>query len=181
MDDIGKMAVYLLGEETIGRRTFAKRMGLSESKARHLLNQMRAEKTIKMEKAGCVLTEKGKGAYRVMKRRIVGIKKMGLEQIGLDRHNCCALVKKWKLGTPWKERDLAVRAGATGLLMLQLVGGKLQIPPSTLKMHKTYPKDAVAIMQGFEPAEKDVILACFAPSNEECERGLWGVLGHILG
>lgn len=171
--------VYLLRRESTGRRTLAKRTGLTESTVRTHLKKLKAQKYITSSKAGVALTPMGRRAFKPILEKVKEVRELDLKELKLDRFNSAALITGvGRLEELWRYRDLAIRAGATAALFLSRVRGDLRFVDTGHKVSEQNPKDAHHIESVFKGG--DFIVMAFAARRAEANKGLWQIISRAL-
>jgi hypothetical protein len=83
-----------------------------------------------------------------------------------------------KITTGLNEREIAVRAGADGAILLKYVNGRLSFPCEDISLD-SYPKTK-AFLAGKKLAENDLIVIGFAGNVEKAVDGALGIVLHLL-
>ena len=73
-------------------------------------------------RAGIEMTKSGRREYATMLGQIRNVCEVDLSSLRLDGHTLAALIAVETGDPAWTLRDLAIREGATGLLLLQYEG-----------------------------------------------------------
>ena len=168
-------ALLLIGEKgAIGRAALAESLGLGHGMVRTLIERLRSEHIIKVEREGCILTKKGLLLRDGFKASIVLPQKIDAGRLAVDAHSAAILVRnagqKVKIGL--EQRDAAVRAGATGATTIILRKGKYVVPMSSTDSEREFPNEVWSTIKGIlAPKDSDVIIVCSAKSEKEAEYG----------
>jgi len=173
--------VFLLGKERLGRRTLARLMGNSEMRVRLQLERLRDQGLVKMDRRGATLTRQGKIRFATVLNAVKEVKELPLVSLSQDTVTLAALIA-YSPGRPaWYYRDLAIRAGASGLLMLQARADRLIFSHNKEPVSRHNRTDARITNQAFPNREKgDIILVVSAPDRARAGRGLWQAIMAIL-
>jgi predicted transcriptional regulator len=181
-------AMYVLHRNPLGRRTFAEETGLTEAKARTLLEELDSEGLIETSTKGYLVTGNGMRIYGYALDSVKSIKEVpelgGLTTIG-KRHVVALLDRN--LGTSlesdlWKLRDGAVRAGADGAVILVYDGSlkTFKMPDFTEEECRRYKDDMEKVRRNFERiGNGDLAVIVSGNSIYDAENGLWAVI-HAL-
>jgi len=156
-------AVGAIGDQgPVGRIELAKKLGLGEGAVRTIIKHLTARNFVDAEKAGCVLTPRGRMLYKSLRSKISEIQPVDARQLALDSANAGVLIKNsgGMVRRGIEQRDAAIRAGATGACTLVYRNGKLTMPKGekeewSLSSHDPLFEDLGKI---FAPREGDVII-----------------------
>lgn len=160
-----------------GRYRLKNILNLSEREGvvRMMLNDLKCGGYIDVNKAGCELTEKGKTLLE--KYRIIAIKDVDLEVLGL-RHRCLAIHIRGPVTKKIIElRDTAVRAGADGAILICNEEGRLKIPTVYDDLDVKFPEMAGQLREAFNLSTGDILLVGF---SEDRWRALEGALAATM-
>jgi DNA-binding MarR family transcriptional regulator len=153
-------AIRALGEETAGRKVLSEKLSIGEGAVRTLLKRLVKNRLVSISKSGCFLTDEGKLLHAKLERLMPRILPVQESSITTGEHNVGVLVKgvarRVKRGI--EQRDAAVRAGATGAVIILFKHGRLSMPGITQDLAEDYPEAANQLMELFQPADNDVII-----------------------
>ena len=160
-------ALFLISDGNIGRKKLVKLLEIGEGSARTLLKGLREKKLINSSKKGHELTKKGK----------LHVKKI-LEKFSRPCEIFSSIVegKKsvvivhnvvHKIDKGIEERDISLRAGANGAIVLGYSNG-IKMPVSDLKLNDS---DLLNEIKKFNLQNGDVIVVSFANTNASAENG----------
>lgn len=177
---LGAALAYALAGGPLGRRTLVDRTGLSESVVRTELGKLEAQGLVRFAKAGTALTEEGQRRFAPLVERVRRVASLELETLALDRQSRAALVSGLGQDPPsWQARDIAVREGATGTLLLRRDAEGLVMPDGDGCFEDRNPADVRAIEEGLGPLEAgDHVVIVFGPDAARAGAGLWRIL-HV--
>ncbi len=172
-------AIYLLGKKPISRRKLMHELGLSESKTRTLLLHLQKIKYIRPGTKGYGLTEKGmRGALR-LQEIIKDMKSIDLGNL-IDSRKGFALHAK-KLGggmRTYEIRDIAIKAGAEGALVLKASGGGLKFVDSATREYEQKLHSIEGQLKGLR--NNDTVIVSFARNAENAKAGLWNIIENLI-
>ena len=112
------LSLYFLGKEEIGRRRLSKRLGLTESKTRTMLEHLRDAGFVEAGKTMDLSTGRGEEFFDRIDEKVVDIEEVELENISMRGENIAALLRDVEIESSIKVRDEAVRGGARGMTIL---------------------------------------------------------------
>jgi hypothetical protein len=104
---------------------------LGEGAARTLIERLKAQGLIAVDRAGCALTKKGEEAWHALHAVFPRKTAIGRSKLTLGSFNVAILVKEGagKVRSGMEQRDAALIAGAKGATTLQYSSGRLMVPP----------------------------------------------------
>lgn len=175
--------MHALGDGPVGRRTLVERTGFSESVVRTELGKLEARGDVRFAKAGTTLTEQARARYAGLIERVRAVGTVDLRSLALDVANRAAVVADApdRLAA-WQLRDLAVREGATGALLLRREGDDLVMPDLAERLGAKSPTEADAIEEAFPGlADGDHLVIVYAPDVARAAGGLWNILSEWVG
>ena len=175
---LGAALVYTLKGGPLGRRTLVDRTGFSESVVRTELNKLEARGLVQFAKAGTTLTEEATRSFAGLFSRVRSVASLELGSLSLDACNRAARVGKLPDESPsWQSRDLAVREGATGTLLLRQGAEGLAMPDGDGSFRERNPAAVQQIEEAFGRLDEgDYVVVVFAPDDARAAAGLWRIL-----
>lgn len=163
--------LLLISEKPCGRNKLVQLLDLREASTRSLMKQLIMLKLAKESTLGLELTASGKEFVNGLKKKIDGPKNIiGYVALSVKKTANCV-----KIGL--EQRDAAVRAGANGALVFVYRNGELEMPGAE-GLEKEL---ATEILDNFELAENDVVVAAFAESSRNAGSGAWAAVKTLLG
>jgi len=177
------LLLFLIKNEgPVGRYRLDDMLNLPEGVVRGLLLNFLKNGYITASKLGCQLTAKGEKflkklltEYWIMEIKefnVAGPLKIAEENIAVQIKGGAKSVK-----SAMDQRDIAVRVGARGAILLNYLKGILVVPNVYSNFAKKYPRLAKNILHSFKLNEGDVIVICGA---ENKWRALEGSLAIAL-
>lgn len=117
---LGSELIYLLKDGPLGRRTLTEEVGASESSVRTVLEHLQSEGIVKMNRRGTSLSEMGRLAFGPLLECVRGVKSVDLPELTMGSISHAAELDKVEelSGKAWSFRDLAIREGARGAILL---------------------------------------------------------------
>ena len=171
-------ALYLVGENNLGRRRLAEELGLTESKTRTMLKHLKNSGYVETgEKTN--LTSEGEKIFSGIQKKILKVSEVDLSYLGMGEEAVAAVVKLEKDFKVIELRDEAVRAGAKGLTVLEYQND-FTFPEDEDPDVKKFEKDIELLEKVFTPRKGDKLLISSGNSEENARKGLWRGLYHLL-
>ena len=145
------------------------------------LEALREDGVVRLEKSGVHLTPRA--ITRIVPRlaavkcqRVLPLQDLGLAGLLIGVH----LVAE-PLAPTWQYRDLAVRRGGTGLVLLRHHHGAWRFSHDLEPLEGWSPRDAGVISSGFsDPSEGDHVAIAAGPNRGVAGLALWAVVTEIL-
>ncbi len=166
-------ALELIAESPVGRSRLSKKVWLGEGAVRTLIDRLKSEGLIAVERAGCTLTRKGENLWKKLHEAFPRKAILEKGRLTLGDFNIAMLVKargaEVRLGM--EQRDAALLAGAMGATTLVFRGGKLVIPPEDRDVAKDFPEAYSRLVAALKPEEDDVVVIGSGESLEKAEFG----------
>lgn len=165
----------------LGRRRIAIVSGLSEMSVRLELERLRNDGWVTLDRSGVELTKSGRRRFASMLNRIRDVREVNLTSLRLGDYGLAGLVAAHESSAVWAVRDLAVREGATGLLLLRFSGAGWLFSHDDEPVAKRNPTDAAILATTFpEAITDDRLVIAFAPDLGSAGLALWRVLGELI-
>ncbi|UCH30937.1 MAG: DUF4443 domain-containing protein [Candidatus Bathyarchaeota archaeon] len=166
-------ALDLIAKSPIGRTRLAKELFLGEGATRTLINRLKDNNLITVDRFGCFFSMKGKKLWNSLHEVLP--RKMSLERSGLTlaTFNTALLVKGFsnKVRGGMEQRDAALLVGAKGATTLTFKKGKLIFPVDDRDVSVDFPQVHRQIVDSLNPEENDVIVIGSADTLEKAEYG----------
>ena len=165
------------------RKYISRELGIGEGVARKILAGLKSRGYIETLKAGSHITEAGREFLlcNLRQRQVVGIGSFKLSELGEDVVAVVAHLRGFRYTRSIVElRDVAVKAGADGALIIYAEPEGLSLPPSDELLKKYAPKFSSMLTKKFKIKVGD---AFFAPFSGEglgyAIRGLVSMLKYV--
>lgn len=168
-----KFLRILQAEETMGRMTLAKRLGIGEGSVRTIIKKLLEMSLISVDAVGgCHLIQKGQSVVSELAKVIVSTGEIELKEMGITSPAFAAHLRGvLTVPAATKLRDAAVRSGAEGMMVFQGIGGKISLPSISDDISKDYPTIDAIIKSRFNPKNLDLVLVSFSNDPLEAELG----------
>ncbi len=158
------MLLLIMEEGPVGRYSVSREFFLPEGVIRGLLSTLQKNGIVQAFKEGCIMTEIGRNLLLRM-FHFIGIRNIKLvdfEFLAIDKFSAVAHVSQGLFGAAFL-RDKAVRAGASGAIILVYNKGKLAIPNVYSDLASVNPLLAKRLKIEFSLADGDMLISAFAP------------------
>ena len=170
--------IFNLHEEMLGRRRLTERVSGSESSVRTELEKLRSQGVVEMTKEGTRLTKKGRNTFKVLLSMVKDLEYLELKALAVDKETAAALLNMEQnfAQQTWYYRDLAIREGATGAVMIK-VNSELRFIDGSEMVGVQNPNDDRILKKAF-PDWKDgrFIVLVSASDKGDAQRGLWRII-----
>jgi len=157
-------------------------VGASESSVRTVLEHLQSEGIVEMDKQGTHLSDMGQLAFGPLLNSVLAVKPLELTDLSMGEIGRSALIGDVEelTGQAWSFRDLAIREGAKGAILLE-VDDDIKFLHSSDYLRDLNPTTEEKIKSTF-PAWTDasIIVVVTGDSSEVVEYGLWRIIGEIV-
>ncbi len=179
-------ALELVGRGRIGRPALRKELGLGDASTRTLLTRLRSQGLIRTKRPlGAELTDLGREVLDAVKRRLTVL---GILSHGSICGDCVTSVAVLRDSTKLVEkvgllrlRDLLVKAGADGAVILYYINGKVMIPyvGGSEEFRDRLVRE---VLENTELRDNDVIVVamCASEERDRCTEYLVNALLDVL-
>jgi len=172
---------FLLEEERLGRRSLARRTGLSEMTVRLELERMQKEGLITTDRRGVALSAHGREEFSPLLTSIKQVAEPSLQSLAQDTVTLAALLSYPTARPVWWYRDLVIREGGSALILIRYRPEGWCFSHSEEKVSDRNPHDERVIERAFPlRREGDLLLIVSAPERKSAGLGLWRVITEIL-
>lgn len=174
--------IYLLKDGPSGRRTLTDEVGASESSVRTVLEHLQSEGIVKMDRRGTSLSEMGRLAFGPLLESVLEVKTVNPPELSMGEISRAALLTKVDdlTGRAWSFRDLAIREGAKGAVILE-INGRIKFLHSQESLEEINPEADEVLKETFPDwEESSLIIVVSGDSSEVVEHGLWRIIGEIV-
>ncbi len=174
--------IYLLKDGPLGRRTLTDKVGASESSVRTVLEHLQSEGIVEMNRRGTSLSEMGRLAFGPLLESVRGVKSVDLPELTMG--SICRAAELDKVeeltGKAWSFRDLAIREGARGAILLE-IDQTIKFLHSDDRLEEINPDAFETICKRFPDwTNASLIVIVSGETPEEVEHGLWRIIGEIV-
>jgi predicted transcriptional regulator len=148
---------YIAKREHAGRYYLMEKTGIKEATLRGSLSRLREMGILNAYRGGHMLTEKG---MKLLGEISKYIKILDMESpIKIDKYNTIFIVRRMEnLGNILRWRDMVIKYGGTGLVILSYRDGKILFPESDEEVTKYYPDFPDRLRENVRLYENDTIL-----------------------
>ena len=173
--------VFLLSGEPTGRRSLARRTGLSEMAVRLELERLRDAGLLTLGKSGATLTDSGKERFAPLLSHVKRVREIALHFLAQDAVTLAGLLSFSATKPPWWYRDHAVRGGASAMILIRCCVEGLYFAHSKEQIGTHNPHDE-QVIEGAFPFRRggDLLIIVTAPDRKRAGLALWRVIGEIL-
>ncbi len=179
---LGSELIYLLKEGPKGRRTLTEQVGASESSVRTVLEHLQSEGIVEMDRRGTSLSDMGRLAFGPLLESVLRVREVDLPELTMGEISRAALLDKVEefSGSAWSLRDLAIREGAQGAILLEIDEEMKFLNSDDLL--EDINRDAFKALKERFPNWKgsSLIVIVSGESSEDVEHGLWRIIGEIV-
>ncbi|MHA1376920.1 MAG: DUF4443 domain-containing protein [Candidatus Helarchaeota archaeon] len=170
----------------IGRKKLAESLGLGGGSIRSLLKLLKTEELIETSKTGNILTKKGEKYLNELKKQIPisEIKIESAKKITNTEYNFALLIREstGKINTGMKQRDEAMKIGASGAVTIVFKKGKYSIPqiPDFGDLKMQYPNVIAELEKKFTIKSNDVVIIGTADKPILAKTGVWAAAYSLI-
>ncbi len=179
---IARALCLLYDNPPLGRITLSKSLGIGEGAARTLIRKLSSLGLLKVDAVGgCLLTEKGEELAQRLRKLFPKSLQLNLPSLKIGRHGYAVLIRRSISDQKViLIRDVAVRYGATGALVVKYCEGRLEVPLVYDDLKSEYPSEAQAILSKLEPKDGDTIIIAFSDTTLKAEHAAWAASLHAV-
>ena len=172
---------FLLKEERLGRRSLARRTGLSEMTVRLELEQLQKKGLVTPDRRGVILSALGEKSFSPLLTRIKQVAELSLHSLAQDTVTQAALLPSPAAKPSWWYRDLVIRQGGSALILIRYRPEGWCFSHNEERVSNQTPHDERMIEGAFPlRREGDLLLIVSAPDRKSAGLGLWRVITEIL-
>ncbi|MBM3309713.1 MAG: hypothetical protein FJY77_05595 [Candidatus Altiarchaeales archaeon] len=171
-------ALLVLSQGQTGRKNLVKILGLGEGSVRTIIKKLTRDGLLASKPRGQELSAKGRKQVesylkKFTKPEVAGLDIVNKKACVIILHEACD-----KITTGLNEREIAVRAGADGAILLKHINGKLTFPCEDISLDD-YPKTK-NFLAGKKLVEKDLLVIGFAGKEEKAVDGALAIALNLL-
>ncbi|MGC8831414.1 MAG: DUF4443 domain-containing protein [Thermoproteota archaeon] len=122
------LTMFYTGENSVSRAKLQRLLGLGEGSVKSMVKCMRKHGLLSTSASGSRLTSRGIGLLKRLRFHVPELRKAYLEYLSVGRVNYMAVLRRLNTLDALKIRDMAVRFGGTGAVLLSINGGRFRIP-----------------------------------------------------
>lgn len=165
-------SILVLGEKgSVGRGRLGEELMLGPGAVRTLISRLKAKGYIAIGRVGCRLTKKGLSLYGELSAKLVFRGRLRCGDLGKECFSVCVR------GAPsgfsvLRLRDVAVKAGANGALILSYVSGEFFFAGENVSFEKTQKHEWVLDLKSrFGFRDGDMLIVAFAEEKRAARDG----------
>lgn len=181
--DLIKLLLILGEGGPKGRKSLSRDLRLGEGSVRTILSRLQGHGLLKVERGGCLLTDRGRYIYGELLRILTLPKPIDAGPFNQGKWNYVILARKSaaKIKSGLEQRDAAVRAGAKGATTIIYVGGRFLLPDGKIELEKIYPLPLWDSLRALlKPEDEDSIIIVGADSIRAAEDGALAAALHTI-
>ena len=165
----------------IGRLSLAKEVGVGEGAIRTIIERLRKRGLITVTAKGCDLTRKGLEIYDYLKSKLIEVVEVEGKELGIGEKYSAILLRGTLFRNQpfWNYRDIAVRVGATGAILMIPAGDKLTIP-SVTDNADVYASRLVKSREKMRIQGDDIVVICGADNYWKAEEAAIAVVISMI-
>jgi len=174
--------LYALHDQPLGRRTLVEKTGITEMTVRTHLNKLRDAGLVSMAKSGTELTDKALNGFGEILGAIDKVAEVSIEPLSLSTANVAAHIQGHAEAADrtLHFRDAAVRAGATGAILLIWDGEGWSFSEDADALRENNPRERDLLSAQFEGRSGDVLVIAFGSTMPIAQAGLWNVIAEMM-
>jgi len=174
---IWKALMVLSVGKPVGRKALAKHMGVGEGSTRTVLNMFSEQGLVSINKNGIMLTDAG---INIRKQMELECRAVSAGTLTIGEADCAVRIpgSSGRITFGCEERDVAIKAGATGATTLVCSNGRLIFPGSEYPVD---PETEKIVRDVFTAEDGDAFIIGTAGSYEAAEIGAVTAAIGVLG
>jgi hypothetical protein len=160
----------------VGRLSLSKEVGVGEGAMRTIIERLKRRELITVTAKGCDLTRKGLEIYGDLEAKLIEIADVEGTELGMGEKYSALLLRGvlLKYQPLWNYRDVAVRFGATGAILMFSADNRLTIP-SVTDNADTYAPKLVKDLRKMRIEKSDTVIVCGADNYRKAEEAVIAV------
>jgi len=172
-------------EGPIGRYTVSRWLKISEGVTRGLLRRLCERNLATSLRAGTLLTDRGKHILHEALRLlgVVAIKALPLSGLSKGSANLVAQIRGFEgsLGICLEERDVAVRYGAKGAVIMRYTSGTITVPGVYADLRVRHPDEDYILRREFDLIDGDLLVVVFNHNEWALAPSLFAIALKLKG
>ncbi|MBO3769978.1 MAG: DUF4443 domain-containing protein [Thermoproteota archaeon] len=166
-------------EGGLSRARLQELLGLGEGSVKSMIKYMKKHRLISTSRAGSKLTEKGVSMLSKIRVFVPKICRISLEYLSVGKINYAAVLRGIKISEILRIRDMVVRFGGTGAVLLFYKDGSVEVPYVTNDLKSISDRDHIKICE-IGPKEGDSIIIVGGEDKASTLKALGSVLLELL-
>ncbi len=178
---LANQIAFALRDTKLGRRSLARKTGLSEMTIRMQVNELRNLNLLSVTKSGTSLTESGRRAFSHLYDHVLSTCPLSLQSLIQDDASFGTLVTLKLQQPPWTYRDIAIQNGATSLVALTCHCRHFRFYDTSETVDEQNPVDSNTLNAFFSDRPQDaIVLITGAPDYNSARNALWYIITDLL-
>ena len=172
--------LLLLSEGKVGRKKLVKKLGVGEGSVRTILKKLKKEGLISSVKQGQSLSRDGTLFLGKLLEEFTKPQVFDSFDLACGSHKKVAVVRNAsaKVKKGLDERDIAVKAGADGAVILVYKGGEIQFPADDAGLEEL--SETKAKVGELDLEEGDVVIISFAGDEIAAYDGVLAIIADLV-
>ncbi|MFH1125889.1 MAG: DUF4443 domain-containing protein [Candidatus Altiarchaeota archaeon] len=172
--------LLVLSQGKVGRKNLVKILGLGEGSVRTIIKKLSKAGSINSKPRGHELTAKGKKVVDDYLKKFTMPQLADLD-IAPGKESCVVVLHKaaGKITTGLNEREIAVKSGADGAVLVKKISKGLVFPCSDIQLND-YP-ETKEFLDEMDLSEDDVVVIGFSDSFEKAVEGALSIALDVTG
>lgn len=166
-------------ENGLSRARLQELLDIGEGSVKSMIKYMKKHGLISTSKAGSKLTEKGVSMLSKIKVFVPKICKISLEYLSVGKINYAAILRGVKISEILRIRDMVVRFGGSGAVLLFYKNGYVEVPYVAKDLKSISDKDYDKVCE-IGPREGDSIIIVGGEDKSSALKALGSVLLELL-
>ena len=170
--------ILVIGErKAIGRASLSKEVGVGEGVTRTIIARLKKKALLTVTNNGCNLSRKGEALYTALSTKLIKLVNVEGQELSIGGKYSALLTRNIQFSRyPILDyRDIAVRAGANGAILITSGKEKLSVPSVTDEARTYAPKLTNDLKKKLDPKDGDMIIVCGAPTYHDAENAALAV------
>ncbi|HJX23687.1 MAG TPA: DUF4443 domain-containing protein [Candidatus Bathyarchaeia archaeon] len=171
LSNIVKTILVIGQRKAIGRASLSKEVGVGEGVTRTIIARLKKKTFLTVTNKGCILSKKGETLYSALSAKLIRIANVEGKELNIGGKYSALLTRNIQFSShPILDyRDTAIRAGASGAILMTSEKKKLAIPSVTDEAGIYAPRLANDLRNKLDPKDGDMIIVCGAPTYRDAE------------
>lgn len=177
-----KLIMLIDKRGSMGRIALSKALEIGEGSVRTMVKKLVEAGILEVDSiGGCTLTNRGKSLAGELNGVIVSSSPLDLNSLGIGIPSHALHIRLGaSITSLTRVRDIAVKAGAEGMMIFHYRGGTLAFPLMADDASASYPELADQIKGRFSLGEGDAILVAFAERAADAEIGALAAAIYLI-
>lgn len=173
--------VYEIERARLGRRRLAERAGSTEMAVRLELDRLRDAGLLAFTRSGPQLSSAGGRRFQALFDSVHDVCSLDLTTLRVDAACYGCRLRARHVSAAWEARDVAVRGGASGLVLLVRDAAAWSFAHDGEAASRKNPADASVLEAAFpDSVAGEHLLLAFGSDQHQAARGLWALLAETL-